>query len=380
MTDIRELLEGAVGEPPPSRLTAGPLYAAGRRRHRIRTVTTAALAALVAGVLAIGGGLLLPGGSDRSLPPGGDPTPSATPPAVPINWTGAADAGHLYLARMACPDLACPKTVVQLRGSSDGGRTWSDRGTPINWAGLAVVGPETLLASVSTGQSGTRTLSASTDGGRTWREVREGLTVDAVPSGSVAACWAGSGEPCALWAVDPVAGRMSPLRRQPDLAADPNGLLPPRADGRIWVRGTDPATGRPAVAASADEGATWSVRVFGDAPATPAELAISGSQVYAVAGDAVYRHGADNSWDRVSTVEPARTHAFVTADGTLVLCAVVPQPDGRDGCRFSATLEGLPATVYHIRRAADGWLYTHGYTDLRLFGSADGWTWSAISD
>jgi len=403
MTGLRELFEDAVGTPPPSHVLAGEVYTAGRRRHRLRT-TLAAAAALVAGVLMVGGGLLLPGRASQSLPPAGDPT---TPPAAtgaPVQWAGAADAAHLYLARMACakPSLSCLKTTVQLRGSGDGGRTWTDRGTPLDAFRLAVAGPETLLASVFAG-GGDRTLTASTDGGRTWAPLREAPAVDALPAGSVAACWARSGEPCTLWAVDPAGRRLAPLRHQPDLLASPDDLLPPGEGGRIWVRGNDVATGRPAVAVSADAGRSWSVRAFPDAPACspgsclPAYLATGGSRAYAVAvgatARAVYRYAADGHWEPVTGAGAvpaghlgAGGHAFVAADGTHVLCETVPQPDGRDGCRFwagrdgtyqEADLAGLPATVYQIRRAADGSFYTHSYTTDRLYVSADGWTWSA---
>ncbi|MFD0745118.1 hypothetical protein ACFQ1L_27340 [Phytohabitans flavus] len=292
-----------------------------------------------------------------------------------------------------------------MRGSDDGGRTWTDRGEPIDVYELSVAAAETLLASVNTGSGGTRLLTASTDGGRTWRRLHEALTVDAVPSGSVPVCWARSGEPCTLWSVDPVAGRMAPLRDQPALVPTHDELLPVRWSGRIWVRGSDPVTGRPAVAASADAGRTWSVHVFADAPPCPSEgclpiyFALGSQTAYVVtvgaSARAVYRYTSDGRWERVSGAERvpadrlgAGGPSFVAADGTHVLCETVTQPSGLDGDRFWAArdgtykpveLRGLPATVYPIKRTQDGWLYTHSYTDQRLYGSTDGWTWSAIA-
>lgn len=404
MTELRELFEETVGAPPPSQLTAGEVYQAGRRRHRVRTALAAAGAAVVvAAVLMVGGGQLLPGRSGQDLPAGDPPTPPASS-GTPVQWAGAGDATHLYLARMACatPSASCPKTLFQLHGSGDGGRTWTTRGAPLQVNQLAVVGPETLLASVFTDR--TPTLTASTDGGRTWGRLREGPAVERVPDGSVAVCWARSDEPCTVWSVDPAAGRLAPLRTQPALAAVANDLVPAGDGRRIWVRGTDPATGRPAVADSADAGHSWSVQVFADAPACrpegcqPPSLATGAATAYAVvtgaSARAVYRHTSeDGRWTRLSGVDgvpagnlDAGDRSFVASDGTPVLCVTVTQPDGRDGCQFWAgrdgryervDLDGLPATVYSFRRAADGSLYTHSYTTDRLYVSANGWTWSA---
>lgn len=404
MNDLRELFDGAVGTPPPSRLMAGDVYAAGRRRHRLRTASATA-AAVLAGVLMVGGGLLLPGRMNHSLPPADAPSTAATPADEPIQWAGAHDADHLYLSHMACPAGDCPKTTVQLRGSRDGGETWTDRGEPFDTFGLAVAGPETLVSSRHVEAGGRRTLAVSIDGGSTWRLPREEAAVDTVPAGWLVTCWAASGEPCTLWTVHPDGDRRAPLRHQPALVANPDDLLPQRAGDRIWVRGNDPVTGRPAVAVSADAGRTWSVQVFADAPGChpegcwPAELATGGSHAYVLAvgesARAVYRLTESGGWQPVSGVDrvpverrDAPTPSFVARDGTHVLCETVSQPDGRDGCRFWAgrdgtyqpvELTGLPATVYPIRRTPDGWFFTYSYTDRRLFGSTDGWTWSALS-
>ncbi|GAA4446035.1 sialidase family protein [Phytohabitans houttuyneae] len=404
MNDLRELFDEAVGTPPPSHLSAGEVYAAGRRRHRLRTASATA-ATVLAAVLVVGGGLLLPGRLSQSLPPADDPPTAATPAREPIQWAGAWDADHLYLTHLACPDHSCPKTTVRVRGSGDGGRTWTDRGEPVDAYGFAVAGPDTLVAIRPSGATGGRRLAVSTDGGRGWRVVRDAPAVDAVPAGGAVACWADAGEPCTLWALDPDGGTRAPLRHQPALLASGDDLLPQRSGGRIWVRGLDPATGRPAVAVSGDGGRTWSAHTFADAPACHSEgcrqpeLATGGPHAYALAvgasARAVYRYADGDGWARVTGVdrvptERLDTHApsFVAGDGTHVLCETASLPDGRDGCRFWAArggtyatvaLTGLPATVYPIRRTAGGWFYTYSYTDRRLFGSPDGWTWSAIS-
>jgi hypothetical protein len=69
--------------------------------------------------------------------------------------------------------------------------------------------------------------------------------------------------------VDPVSRRTQPLTAAPP-GITPNGVaLLPTTMG-LWVAGLD-RNGRPSVAVSHDDGASWSVHSFGSVPA-PARL------------------------------------------------------------------------------------------------------------
>jgi hypothetical protein len=428
MTRLRELFEEAANLPaPPSWSTADEVYAAGRRRRRRRSAAAVASCAVLAVVVALvtaGVAQMItrePFGGEAATADARLPGPGTLPHVGErIQWAGAADAQHLYLGlstSSSCTAAPCAKTVLQLVGSGDGGRTWSDRGAPINVASVAVLGNNRLVAAVLAGTPGssTRTLQVSTDGGRSWQPTGRGSPVLAVPAGSVAVCWPdGDGSRqaeslgCAVQALDPVSRRLARLMAQPPLTFDEDLLIEESA-GKLWVPGVDPATGRPGVAASANGGRTWSTRVFADAPACAAESCTAplvatgaGGAAYAVVtgerAQAVYRHssglGADG-WQRLTGAgrvpyeRPGGAFSFVTADGTHVLGQIAAQRgNGVDDYRFWANrsdayepveLDGLPATVYAIRRTTDGWFYTHSYTDGVLYGSDDGWHWSPLT-
>jgi hypothetical protein len=429
MTELRELFgEAANSASPPSRLVADEVYAAGRRRRR-RSVLAAGAAAVATGVVVAIAAIATTGAAQvvtREPSVGGAASTSqqASPGVLPhsgerIQWAGAADAQHLYVTmstQASCTQAPCAKSVVQLVGSADGGRTWTDRGAPINAVQFGVLGPDALTAAVLPAQPGTGSLTpqTSTDGGRTWHTPERGPAVGAVPTGSVAVCSSDpdaapkAGTPCTLHALDPVAHRIAPLTSQPPLTPT-DELLVEQSAGQLWAPGTDPATGRPAVAVSADAGRTWATQVFADAPTCLAEgcrppyVATGGRAVYVVIvgaqHHAAYRYSADGGrWQRVpgadSVPEDRLTggvQSFVTADGTHVLLEVVTKRgQGVDGFRFWAArgasaayqpveLEGLPATVYPIRRTPVGWYFTHSYTDNAIYGSTDGWHWSPVA-
>ncbi|MFV2103375.1 sialidase family protein [Micromonospora sp. LOL_024] len=425
MTELRELLEETANSaPPPSRLVADELYAAGRRRRRRRAVANCA--AVVALVMTAGTGVASMMRQERSVSgeTGVDQEQSLLG-VLPhrgelIQWASAADAHHLYVTmstHLSCSKEPCAKTIVQMVGSDDGGRTWSDRGGPINAVSFRVLGPGRLLAAIlpDTPGVGARTLQVSTDGGRIWRKLVRASAVAGVPAGGTAVCWPESdkvAETCTVHALDAAPHRLAPLTSQPPFALDEDSSIAQTA-GRLWASGVDPATGRPAVAVSRDAGRSWASEVFADAPACqrggcPApHLAVGdGPAVYAVIDGAgrlaVYRYvesggqGGDG-WQPVSGADelPADrlaggTPSFVTSDGTHVLSEVVAQPgQGIDGYRWWAArpdgvyqpveLDGLPPTVKPIRRTPDGWFYTHSYTDGMLYGSADGWRWLPVA-
>lgn len=419
MTGLREFFEEAVDSPsPPSRLLADEVYAMGRRRRRRRLATaTAASATAVATVAAVAVNLLAPAEPVEPPPVAGRSTPAGgvDPHAgQPTSWAGATDANHLYQAFSTCTGPPC-KSRVQLTGSDDGGRTWSDRGAPMDVLQLAVLGAEALIAVVPPGQpSAAVAVLTSTDGARTWAAAQPTAAVDGVPDGSSVICLPQAGESfCTLRAVNPGSHQIAPLAAQPPLKMYPTDLGIEESGGRLWVGGVDPATGRPAVAASADSGRTWSRHVFADAPPCPPQgcespsLAVGdGTTAYAVTvGDStrvIYRGTAGAGpggagWQRLTGPEQIPSEpghglglgSFVAADGTHVVYQLVDAPNGRsDVYRFWAAraggayqpveLTGLPDQAGPIRRTPDGWFYALSHNGA-LYGSTDGWHWSPLT-
>ncbi|MEV0805363.1 hypothetical protein [Micromonospora sp. NPDC050200] len=411
MTGLRELFEDAADSSArPSRLTAEEVYDAGRRRHRRRlTAATAAGASALATVAVVAVNLLSPVPPPVDGPPiasrttmTGDPDPAS---GRRIRWAGAADREHLYLSLSNCTGGPCQKQRVALVGSTDGGRTWSDRGTPITVSALAVLGPDALIAAAPGSRpDADRALLASLDGGRTWAAAQPAGTAEAVPDGGTAICWSPrAGTPCTLHAVDPATRGVAPLTAQPPLTMRTDELRIEESAGRLRVAGTDPATGRPAVSTSADAGRSWSTHVFADAPACPKEgceaplLAVTGTATtYAATTGggvrAVYRaDGTDGRWQRLTDAdlpdEQGTKGSFVTADGTHVLSQLVNGRAAdarrywvaRDGGAYQAVeLDGLPTTAGPVRRTPDGWFHAPD-ADGTLYGSTDGWRWSPVT-
>lgn len=466
MTGLGDMFEETMGTPPPSRLRADEVYAAGRRRRRRRMAAGAsalAVAAATAGVVGVtaltatdpgsgrNGGPLAGGTSAVSGAAGSSAAASAgrLDPRQIIQWSGAADRDHLYLSYFACPQGDCVpnKTTVQLVGSDDGGRTWTERGGAIDVVNLAVIGPDTLLATSradtttragqATGSSepergtdrgeGTYALHVSTDGGRSWTAVARPRPVSQVPPGGLIICWSlrDSSTPCSPYVFDPAHRTFGPLAARPLAVTGQIGdvltRVPESAPAPLWLAGTDLATGEPTTAVSTDRGRTWSLRGLPGLPACPPagceppELTSGdGRTVYAVVHvpqrgqRLVYRTSGTAGWQRVTGADVvpygsanSGAGSYVTADGRHVICEIVPgdrtagQGGGRevgalDRCRFwiapdgggayqPVELAGLPATTYPVRRTPDGWYHTHSYGENRLYGSADGRRWTALS-
>jgi len=414
MTGLRELFqEAADSSSPPSRLVADEVYTAGRRwRRRRLTVASCATATVLATIAVAAVNLVSPPTDEPPIAGQTNPAPVVGPwKGQRIQWAGAADANHLYLAFSTCVHgrYPCTKWNVQVTGSADGGRTWSEPGTPVSGPGLglAVLGTDTLIARPQTDQLTMPTTAiTSTDGGRTWTATRSVEPVEAVPAEGTAICWPASTS-CMVQVVDPVTHQIAPLTQQPSLNLHRDEPLITESAGRLWVGGTDPATGRPGVAVSADAGRTWSTHVFADMPpcsppnCQPPALAVGdGTSMYAVAtgerDQFVYRfsaHAGKEGWQRVTGSDDIPNKdglrgSFVTADGAHVLYQLENGPGGGDVLRLWAArgggtyrpvrLDGLPATAGPIRRTPDGWFYALG-VDGVLYGSTDGWHWSPVT-
>ncbi|MFI7430345.1 hypothetical protein ACIBPB_25410 [Micromonospora sp. NPDC049836] len=414
MTGLRELFEEAAGSAPPSRLLADEVYTAGRRRWRRRRLAVAALPA-VAATAVLAASLLAtprPAGDEPPVAGGaGAPASAGERPGQRLQWVDTADARHLYLLSTCTTPGTCDKSLAHLSGSDDGGRSWTDRGTPTGLGPMAVLGPDVLITAAPPDQPGATgtSLMISTDGGRHWRRAQESPPVGAVPDGGTAICWPETaGASCTVQVVEPESYRVAPLSQQPALLVQPDGLRIDGRSGRLWIPGREPATGRPAVAVSADAGRTWASHVFRDAPSCPdagcqpLSLAVDGGgkRVYAVAAGeravAVYRltgGTTGDGWQRLTDTDeiPPGTNgygSFVAADGSHVLF----QPDDRHtfGYRYwaargggayrSVELAGLPATAGPVRRTRDGRFYAIDGPANVLYGSTDGWHWSPITD
>jgi hypothetical protein len=402
VTDLRDLFEELTREPaPPTRSTAEATYAEGRRRWRRRRAVTAAAATVLAAVTA--GGIAL-----ATAPTASGPADPAAAPAGAVSggmvvWTGAADARHLYVGYAACPDGSCPKWIVRLVGSDDGGRTWTERAGRVSLVGLDVLGPRVLVQD-GPAPSGP---SVSTDGGRTWRSVGFHEAPRSPDGGMLLYCATTRHEAgCELTVLDPAAGTHALLARPPALALTVVGPVY-GLGGAAWMAGTD--GGRPAVAVSRDDGRTWSTHTFpepagcADHLCEPLEVAtVDGRTVFVVITDSidrrrvVYRSVADGAWQRLAGADQVPYDgvggpgSFVLADGTHVLQQTLSDRPSRDRVRFWALdgdtyrpieLDGLPDMVYPIRRTADGWYYTHTYGETRgqVYGSADGRHWTPIT-
>jgi hypothetical protein len=393
MTGLREMFEDlADSPPPPSQVTGDEMYTAGRQRHKRRTRIIRSVAALAVTAVAAAATSVVSAMSPPPEPAGGsDPLPAGH-----INWTGAADARHLYTTVPACPDNSCAKTLMQLYASDNGGQGWAPRGDAMELFNTVVVSSSTLVTAIAREAAP----SVSTDGGHTWTPARQRTPVAAVPAGGALVCWTESDtRGCLPHVVDPAAGWFAPLAKQPALAPDAQWV---RAGDQLWAAGAS-TNGEPAVAVSTDAGRTWSTRVL-DCPRGECSVMVTttadGNTAYAVVTTAytriVYRGDISGNWTRMSSQKTAvkdqlgGERSFVTADGTHVLYESVPVGD-LDGLSFWANsgpdtpyervaMDGLPATVGPIRRAPDGWFFTSSYGPERaLYRSTDGRHWSVIA-
>jgi hypothetical protein len=405
VTDLRKLFDDLAGSPaPPTRMAADATFAEGRRRWRRRRAVTAAAATMAVALTAGGIGVATAGGPTASAPVAPAASDGAALPRQGIlQWIGAADARHVYAARSACPDGSCPKWIIRLLGSDDGGRTWTERHDRVSVIGLEVLAPDVLVSAGPTPAAP----NLSTDGGRTWRAATYVDTPRPAGGGVLYCAHTRQDDACEVTVLDPAAGTYGRLATPPAVTGIPAGVVE-TVGGAAWVAGTRVGgtdQGRPAVAVTTDAGRTWSTHSFAD-PAgcvngacTTEVTTVDGRTAYVVvANDAnrrqtVYHHGADGRWKRLDGAEKVPYSAlggstsFVLPDGTHVMREIVSdRPNqsrirywaGRGGTYRPIELAGLPATAYPIRRAPDGWYYTYAHGDGELYGSADGLHWTPI--
>ncbi|WP_367823165.1 WD40/YVTN/BNR-like repeat-containing protein [Streptomyces sp. LMG1-1-1.1] len=160
-------------------------------------------------------------------------------------------------------------------------------------ANLLALGPGRALIEDGGGDRPERTWFTR-DGGRSWQPVdRRTVGVAAeIPAGAVLTteCAAPAGalpDACVrerLVVVSPDDGRRRTLAAAPPLGAHPQPAGQPEPDGSWWVSGTDPLTGRVAVAFSRDAGRSWTVSRLPsptDRPGWRVVVAVGPDAVYA---------------------------------------------------------------------------------------------------
>jgi hypothetical protein len=366
------------------------LWWRGRRgRRRFIGLVGGAVAAIVAGSAALIAGPAL----GPALGPDGR-APSE------LEWVLAGDPDHLYATRPDCP-ASCSTTT--LLGSDDGGVTWSRRTTPARSFRPSVGPGGAIYTEFQLDASPTEWGSAvSRDGGWTWKSiVDDPAPWPDLPTDAKLICSA-TASGCALWAIDPLTGRSSPLPQQPEdsdftrfatvgavIWLDGGGgarrTTVSRDGGHTWrtesqpcpgacdeslVVGTDGTTvyrvrlvdgDGDVIASSTDSGATWTSFGLSGAP-TPAGADPSGQLAGIVTPGGtlvVLRFAADGGVPQAWTLGPQDTQAY---PAQLVGLPVELAPTLASG------LGGAPDIGYLIKP-------TQGET---VYRSLDGLTWRAV--
>ncbi|WP_406059509.1 exo-alpha-sialidase [Streptomyces sp. NBC_01077] len=270
-------------------------------------------------------------------------------------------------------------------------------------AGLLALGPGGALVEEGGVEPNARTWFTR-DGGRSWRAVDRrtvGRTPE-IPAGAVLTtdCAVPAGalpddcERKRLVVISPQDGRRRALVRQPLLGAQPRPQEQPEPDGSWWVSGTDPLSGRAAVAVSRDGGRGWTVSRLPSPVAGPGwytSVAVGRDAVYAaemgelVGGEpvknpmrALHRSvDGGRTWQRMWTTGPAE-------QPRTLLGVPVPGPGGRveiggelsgygstDGGRTFARLDD---GTYYVRRTQLGLLREASRCQYAL--TVDGVRWS----
>ncbi|MFF8610286.1 WD40/YVTN/BNR-like repeat-containing protein [Streptomyces sp. NPDC015346] len=226
-------------------------------------------------------------GSTAPGPAGGPAT--APPPRIPSaaqlpGWShslGFASDGSGFTLLASCVEDEtapahgfCRQHVAVL---DRGAKEWALRRSPLPEtrggigvsSSLVVLGPGRALVEEGGDRPETSRTWFTRDGGRSWKEGSRRTVGRApvIPAGAVltteCAQPAGSyAEDCPrerLVVISPHDGRRRTLARQPLLGAHPRPAEAAEPDGSWWASGTDPLSGRAAVAVSRDAGRSWSV-------------------------------------------------------------------------------------------------------------------------
>ncbi|MFE6059385.1 WD40/YVTN/BNR-like repeat-containing protein [Streptomyces sp. NPDC056431] len=306
-----------------------------------------------------------------------DPGLFGAPPRIPSapglpGWAHslgfARDGSGFALLASCVSDPAAPENGFcrQYVAARDAGaKEWVLRRSPLPRvtgtdgisANLVALGPGRALVEEGGAEPGARTWFTK-DGGRNWRagDRRTVGTTPEIPEGAVlgtdcAAPSAALPDDCdrqRLVVISPQDGRRRALARVPLLGAHPRPQEQPEPDGSWWVSGTDPLSGRAAVAVSRDGGRGWTVSRLPSPVATPGwhtAVAVGRDAVYAaemgelVGGEpvknpmrALHRSvDGGRTWQRMWTTGPSE-------QPRTLLGLPVPGPGGRVG--IGAELSG----------------------------------------
>ncbi|WP_282696704.1 sialidase family protein [Streptomyces sp. CC208A] len=277
------------------------------------------------------------------------------------------------------------------------------RGTDGVSAELRVLGPGRALVEDGGGERQRRGWFTG-DGGRSWRAVdprTDGRTPD-VPAGGVLTTECATEpeavpEQCArerLVAISPVDGRRRTLVRQPPLGPHPRPGETAEPDGSWWVSGTEPSTGRPAVAVSRDAGRSWTVSRLpspADTPGRYVRVVVGPDAVYAAemgeppGGEPVLNglralHRSQDggrtwrrTWTTGSVDEPRSLHGLPVPGpgGRLEIAA---QSSGHRSLDGGRTFRKIPDGTGYVRRTAAGLLRED--TRCRYGLTRDGVRWT----
>ncbi|MCP3783845.1 hypothetical protein NLX85_10765 [Micromonospora sp. A3M-1-15] len=369
---------------------------AGRLRARAR-VAAAAGTLVAAAVAVLAAVTVLPSLAALREPPG--PAAGARPEVV---WAGAGDRDHLYAVLADCADC-----VQRLVASTDGGRTWQRRsefgarpdGDPVR---PTVLGPTFLVVDLPLADPGKGSRPTarriSVDGGRIWRDAGAAGSAReaAAPGTRIWGCVLYAPPDCGIVVADPEAGALAPLASPPPLDAAVPLVAPPSAG--YWVRGCDPATGRPALAVSRTGGRSWSTHVFDrdsavdgcffDAATTDGRtVVVSFLDPDAGALRRVYR-STDGGAGWRSTDSPrlpegwrAQGASLVARDGSHVILAqretssgLLVSPDGRVYTQLSEPVAVVLAPPAPVDQGRYLW-----YDARHVYLSEDGLRWRPVT-
>lgn len=309
------------------------------------------------------------GASSASGSTGGAGAPAVPPPRIPSGrelpgWSHslgfASDGSGFSLLADCVGDEAAPENGfcrqhVAVLGR--GAKSWELRRSPLpetrGTAGvssnLLVLGPGRALVEEGGAEPEAQRSWFTRDGGRTWREVdtRTSGTAPVIPAGAVLAadCAQPVGarvDDCGrerLVVVSPEDGRRRALAQGPPLGAHPRPAQVAEPDGSWWVSGTDPVSGRAAVAVSRDQGRSWAMSRLPSPTTEPGwftAVAVGPGVVYAaemgeLKGGAPVKNpmralhrsrDGGRTWERMWTTGPM-------AEPRTLLGIPVPGPGGR---------------------------------------------------